>query len=78
MAISPEALAIVRATIRMAHPLGLQTVAEGVETVAQLQLLRELKCYTVQGLLLGRPTDGAGLRRVLEHPVWPISLSDLG
>jgi diguanylate cyclase (GGDEF)-like protein/PAS domain S-box-containing protein len=46
---------IVRAIIGLAHNLGLLVVAEGVETVAQLRMLRDLKCDQIQGYLLGRP-----------------------
>ncbi len=47
--------AICASTIAMAHALGLQTVAEGVETVEQLAWLRARNCDLVQGYLLARP-----------------------
>jgi EAL domain-containing protein (putative c-di-GMP-specific phosphodiesterase class I) len=64
--------AIVSATIRMAHELGLAVTAEGVETDEQLERLRLLGCDDVQGFLFAppRPPDEA-LRRVapvLGHP----------
>jgi diguanylate cyclase (GGDEF)-like protein/PAS domain S-box-containing protein len=46
---------IVQTTIGLAKSLGLKTVAEGVETAEQLEILRELGCGTIQGYLIGRP-----------------------
>ncbi len=50
-----NATMIVRTIIGLAHNLGLLVVAEGVETVMQLEMLRDLKCDQIQGYLLGRP-----------------------
>jgi EAL domain-containing protein (putative c-di-GMP-specific phosphodiesterase class I) len=47
--------AIVAAIIRLAHTLGLEAVAEGVETAAQLARLRALGCNLAQGFYLARP-----------------------
>lgn len=49
--------AIVASTIALAHALGLQTLAEGVETEEQFALLRELDCDFAQGYLFSRPVD---------------------
>ncbi|WP_291382265.1 EAL domain-containing protein [Demequina sp.] len=49
--------AIVASTIALAHALGLQAIAEGVETDEQLALLREMGCDFAQGFLLSRPAD---------------------
>ena len=48
-------LALVTAIIQMAHGLKLKAVAEGVETLAQLNLLKELGCDEFQGYLVSRP-----------------------
>jgi diguanylate cyclase (GGDEF)-like protein/PAS domain S-box-containing protein len=46
---------ILDAIVRLAHGLGAEVVAEGVETQEQLLALRQLGCDLVQGFLLGRP-----------------------
>lgn len=47
--------AITRAILALAHGLNLTTIAEGVETEAQRDLLDELGCEQMQGFLVGRP-----------------------
>ena len=47
--------AIVRSTIGLAHDLGLQVVAEGIEDMDTWVRLRALKCDTAQGYLISRP-----------------------
>lgn len=46
---------VVNAIITMAKALGVRTIAEGVETKEQLDILIELGCDEIQGYLLGRP-----------------------
>jgi diguanylate cyclase (GGDEF)-like protein/PAS domain S-box-containing protein len=46
---------IIRTIIALARNLGLDVVAEGVETTAQLELLKSLHCDAFQGFLLHRP-----------------------
>lgn len=60
----PGDLAIVTAIVGMADALGLNVVAEGIETPEQLALLGGLGCAYGQGYLLGRP-----------GPVWPAASS---
>ncbi len=50
-----DAAAIVHAIVALAHALGLQVVAEGVETREQLLFLRAYRCDRIQGYLLSRP-----------------------
>jgi len=57
------------AIVSMAHALGMAVVAEGVETAAQLQVLRELGCNEVQGYFISRPLSPEDLaRRYLALP----------
>jgi EAL domain-containing protein (putative c-di-GMP-specific phosphodiesterase class I) len=51
----PEDKAIVSAIISLASRLGLQTIAEGVETEGQLAFLREQDCNEVQGYYFSKP-----------------------
>ena len=53
------ARAVVTAVMQMAGPLRCAVVAEGIETVAQRDLLTELRCPRAQGYLFGRPTSAA-------------------
>lgn len=52
-----EQLAIIRAIVTLAHNLGMNVVAEGVETTNQLQQLRKLQCDQAQGYLFSRPLN---------------------
>ncbi|HSC66451.1 MAG TPA: EAL domain-containing response regulator [Cellvibrio sp.] len=49
---------ILKSAIEMGQRLGITTVAEGVETEAELDLLKNLGCKQVQGFLLARPMPG--------------------
>lgn len=51
---SADSLAIIRAVAGLCSSLGITTTAEGVETDAQLRILSEEKCDTVQGFLFGK------------------------
>jgi EAL domain-containing protein (putative c-di-GMP-specific phosphodiesterase class I) len=61
MASSAKDEAIVRSTIQLAHSLGLQTVAEGVEDAATLRRLRDMGCDQAQGYFVARPMRRAAL-----------------
>ncbi|MDI1253753.1 EAL domain-containing protein [Thermomonas sp.] len=50
-----ESVAVIRAIVALAGSLGIEIIAEGVETMAQRECLRELGCIYAQGYLFGRP-----------------------
>ncbi|MGB3597912.1 MAG: EAL domain-containing protein, partial [Pseudomonas neustonica] len=52
--------------ILLAHKLGLQVVAEGVEQSAQLHFLRDQGCDMVQGYYLSKPRPVAELQQMME------------
>ena len=56
---------VVSAIITLASSLDLETVAEGVETVAELRLLEERHCDVVQGYLLSRPLAASTMSALL-------------
>jgi EAL domain-containing protein (putative c-di-GMP-specific phosphodiesterase class I) len=61
----------VTAVIAVAHSLGLRVVAQGVETEAQVTLLRSLGCDEVQGFLWSPPVPPAQCERLLVEGVLP-------
>ncbi len=67
--------AIVNAIIGMAQSLGLQTIAEGVETEAQMIYLREHGCQEIQGYWLGRPMPSAQFESFMRTYLIPHQLS---
>lgn len=58
---------IVKATISMAHSLGMKVVAEGLENAASMVILQEMHCDAVQGYHIAKPMDPAQLQTWLEN-----------
>ena len=56
-----------RAIISMAHALGMQVVAEGVETLEQLRCLQALSCDEIQGYYVSRPLPAADIPALLHR-----------
>jgi diguanylate cyclase (GGDEF)-like protein/PAS domain S-box-containing protein len=65
VAIDRDNASIVRTIIQMGHSLGLEVVAEGVESEEQLAFLRKENCDYAQGHLFGDPMTGEEFREVL-------------
>lgn len=64
---NPSNAAIVASIIAMAHHLELQVVAEGVETIEQVRLLRQHKCDEMQGYYGSPPLPGSGIAELLRQ-----------
>jgi diguanylate cyclase (GGDEF)-like protein/PAS domain S-box-containing protein len=62
---SADDATIVRATIGLAHELGIEVVAEGVETVGQRDFLIAAGCKIAQGYYLGKPVPAAAASELL-------------
>lgn len=54
-------------TTRLAHDLGLRVVVEGVESIEQLQILRQLGCDLIQGYLVGKPQSEQQMTNLLKQ-----------
>lgn len=60
-----ESLEIIRAIMTLAHTLGMDAIAQGVETAQQLEQLRSLHCEYGQGYFFSRPVDSLGAREMI-------------
>ena len=69
LGITPQSSAVVTAIIALARSLGLSVVAEGVETLRQMEVLRRLDCSLMQGFLFSRPLPPDELERWLTQTV---------
>jgi diguanylate cyclase (GGDEF)-like protein len=65
LGLGAENAAVIGALVELGHALGLDVIAKGVETEAQLEQLRELGCDAVQGYAIGRPVTGEELEAVV-------------
>ena len=61
----PRDAAITRALISMSRELGLETIAEGIETPEQAAFLQALGCHAGQGYLYGKPVELARISALL-------------
>ena len=64
---------VVRAVIQLAHALGMDVVAEGIEAGEQAQALRGLGCEYGQGFHFARPMDTAQIRSLLAVPTMAVA-----
>jgi diguanylate cyclase (GGDEF)-like protein/PAS domain S-box-containing protein len=71
LGITPQSSAVVSAIIALARSLGLRVVAEGVETLRQMEVLHRLGCGVMQGFLFSRAVAAQELAKWLEQTVLP-------
>lgn len=69
---------IIQTIAELAHGLGLTATAEGVETIDQLRLVRELGCDLVQGYLISPPLDPGALKGWKQkfRRAWPAMVAE--
>ncbi len=72
IAADPDDLAITKAIIALGHSLDLKVVAEGVETMAQLEILRRFQCDEWQGFLFSRAVPSSDFQRLLATNAEPL------
>ena len=72
LASDPEDAEIVRAIINMGHALRRRVIAEGVETIQQLAVLRRFGCDEIQGYLYSPPVPGRELMALLARARVPL------
>ncbi|MEH2368626.1 EAL domain-containing protein [Nostoc sp.] len=64
-------LDIVQTIITLAHKLGVDVTAEGVETEEQLAMLKKLNCEYGQGYLFSHPLDSSqAMALIMANPQW--------
>jgi EAL domain-containing protein (putative c-di-GMP-specific phosphodiesterase class I) len=71
---SPESKALIGTLVQLGKDLGLRTLAEGVETTDEMDLLRDQHVDEAQGFLLARPLDAETFEAQLLAPIRPIVL----
>ena len=73
-----DSLEIVRTIVALAHNLGMDVVAEGVETAQPLAQLKALNCEYAQGYYLGRTTDSNTAWSLISRPGGELTASSTG
>ena len=69
----PDAAAIVKTMIELAHNMGMKVIAEGVETKEVLDALKRLDCDEAQGYYISPPLPAPALRGWLERSPWQLA-----
>jgi len=76
-AVDDNAQAIIKAIVAMGHTLGFEIIAEGVEDLAQLNLLRDNAVDLLQGYYFSRPVPAVEFEELLKRtPIYPLPQRD--
>ncbi|MFO1330385.1 MAG: EAL domain-containing protein [Rubrivivax sp.] len=78
LGVSPQSSAVVTAIIALARSLGLRVIAEGVETLRQMEVLHRLGVVVMQGFLFSRPVPASELDEWLDRALHGRSAGWLG
>ncbi|GAA3930087.1 EAL domain-containing protein [Litoribacillus peritrichatus] len=76
MAYILEDASLSRMIIQISHTLGLEVVAEGVETEAQYHLLKKFNCDFFQGFYFSKPKPAAEVLELIKAPTWKLKAED--
>jgi EAL domain-containing protein (putative c-di-GMP-specific phosphodiesterase class I) len=74
----PEDQAIVKAIINLAGSLGMETIAEGVETAAQAAFLQSHGCHKAQGFHFSHPLPADEFAALARNPTHPVRILNSG
>lgn len=58
---------ILSSIIQLAHSIGLKVIAEGVETIKELEILKAMDCDEVQGYLISRPLSNVDMEKLIKN-----------
>ena len=61
----PRERVIIESVVNLAKKLSMKTVAEGVETLEQMEFLEEINCDMVQGYVISKPVDVSHFEKLL-------------
>jgi EAL domain-containing protein (putative c-di-GMP-specific phosphodiesterase class I) len=70
---SDESKVFFTAIVTMAHALGMRVVAEGVETLSQIKILKSLGCDEIQGFYISKPLPPGEKQPILPKWTFPVA-----
>jgi len=68
-----ETKILIKAIIQMAHALGMTVIAEGVESIEQLEILQSLECDEIQGYLVSKPLPPDQIMQLMRLRFWDVN-----